>query len=89
MSPRVRPVCVLLSFFLTPLFPWISWASSVTASPPLTSQATLTAVSCEDCLVLVEVVVFVLVEVCLGNITLEGLRLNIVRNTSDIVRLDL
>ena len=61
----------------------------VSNSLPSPLLPTLTAVSCEDCLVLVEVVVFVLVEVCLGNITLEGLRLNIVRNTSDIVRLDL
>ena len=63
MAPRVGPVCVLLRFFLTSLFSWIS-ASSVTASHPL---PTLTAVSCEDGLVLVEVVVFVLVEVCLGS----------------------
>ena len=41
----------------------------------------------ENRLILVEVVVFVLVEVCLSNIMREGLKINIVRNTSDIVRL--
>ena len=66
MASRVWTVGVLLRFFLTPLLPWIS-SSSVPASP-LTSPPKLTAVSCEDRLVLVEVVVLVLVEVCLGNI---------------------
>ena len=87
VSPRVGPVCVLLSFFLTPLFPWI-WASSVTASPSLsvyTYRRVLWRLSCpgRSCSVRTRRSVP-------GQYYIRrSVRLNIVRNTSDIVRLDL